>query len=256
MYFDRTLQSAMTLKDPAALRLLYSRYTSIGLTFRPDAKKMLTHRAWRRVDSRKNSTKNFPIWKSTRWRSIRKWSRWPRTTSMSKKTKISAFTRRMGGYFLAERRTQYDIILLDAYFTDSMPFHLATKRIFRIGAAQTHAQRHHRRELDQRRNRTVRQNRALLRQNPAPGLSPDLYLRGAAARSCQPGHHSKRHRHRHPRQTTSRHQGNRQARRRSRQRSFSRPYPGHCRRLFRQALARRRSVLTDDYAPTDNLLNP
>ena len=41
MYFDRTLQSAMTLKDPAALRLLYSRYTSIGFTFRPDAKKML-----------------------------------------------------------------------------------------------------------------------------------------------------------------------------------------------------------------------
>ena len=41
MYFDRTLQSAMNLKDPAALRLLYSRYTSLGFAFRPDAKKML-----------------------------------------------------------------------------------------------------------------------------------------------------------------------------------------------------------------------
>jgi spermidine synthase len=41
MYFDRTLQSAMNLKDPTALRLIYSKYTSIGLTFRPDAKKML-----------------------------------------------------------------------------------------------------------------------------------------------------------------------------------------------------------------------
>jgi predicted membrane-bound spermidine synthase len=39
MYFDRTLQSAMTLKDPTALRLIYSRYTSLGFTFRPDAKK-------------------------------------------------------------------------------------------------------------------------------------------------------------------------------------------------------------------------
>src|ERR1043166_1070325 len=41
MYFDRTLQSAMNLKDPTALRLVYSRYTSLGFTFRPDAKKML-----------------------------------------------------------------------------------------------------------------------------------------------------------------------------------------------------------------------
>src|SRR5246127_3718576 len=41
MYFDRTLQSAMNLKDPTALRLIYSRYTSVGMTFRPDAKKIL-----------------------------------------------------------------------------------------------------------------------------------------------------------------------------------------------------------------------
>ena len=41
MYFDRTLQSAMNLKDPTALRLIYSRYTSLGFAFRPDAKKML-----------------------------------------------------------------------------------------------------------------------------------------------------------------------------------------------------------------------
>ena len=41
MYFDRTLQSAMNLKDPTALRLIYSRYTSLGMAFRPDAKKML-----------------------------------------------------------------------------------------------------------------------------------------------------------------------------------------------------------------------
>src|SRR5688572_13873288 len=41
MYFDRTLQSAMNLKDPTALRLIYSRYASLGFTFRPDAKKML-----------------------------------------------------------------------------------------------------------------------------------------------------------------------------------------------------------------------
>ena len=41
MYFDRTLQSAMTLKDPDGAPPHLLQYTSIGLTFRPDAKKML-----------------------------------------------------------------------------------------------------------------------------------------------------------------------------------------------------------------------
>ena len=34
--------------------------------------------------------------------------------------------------FLARTQHQYDIIMLDAYFTDSMPFHLATKQFFEL----------------------------------------------------------------------------------------------------------------------------
>ena len=34
--------------------------------------------------------------------------------------------------FDAELQNQYDIILLDAYFTDAMPFHLATKEFFEL----------------------------------------------------------------------------------------------------------------------------
>ena len=37
-----------------------------------------------------------------------------------------------GRLFLSRTQTQYDIILLDAYFTDSMPFHLATKEFFEL----------------------------------------------------------------------------------------------------------------------------
>ena len=41
LYFDRTLQSAMNLADPTELRLLYSRYMSLGLVFAADTKKIL-----------------------------------------------------------------------------------------------------------------------------------------------------------------------------------------------------------------------
>jgi len=41
LYFDRTLQSAMNLNDPTSLRLQYPRFTSLGLTLKPDPKKIL-----------------------------------------------------------------------------------------------------------------------------------------------------------------------------------------------------------------------
>ena len=64
MYFDRTLQSAMNLKDPTALRLIYSRYTSLWVRLRPDAKKCsLSGLAAAR--SRKSSRRNFRPWRST-----------------------------------------------------------------------------------------------------------------------------------------------------------------------------------------------
>lgn len=64
MYFDRTLQSAMNLKDPTALRLIYSRYTSLGLAFRPDAKKMLII-GLGGGSIPKKIQKEFPAWRST-----------------------------------------------------------------------------------------------------------------------------------------------------------------------------------------------
>ncbi len=37
-----------------------------------------------------------------------------------------------GRLFLTRTPHQYDIIMLDAYFTDAMPFHLATKEFFEL----------------------------------------------------------------------------------------------------------------------------
>ena len=50
------------------------------------------------------------------------------------------------------------------------------QRIFRIGAAQTHAQRHRRRQFDQRGHRTVRQNRALAFVRTQRQIFPQTYV--------------------------------------------------------------------------------
>ena len=131
MYFDRTLQSAMTLKDPAALKLLYSRYTSIGFTFRPDAKKMLLI-GLGGGSIPKKLNKEFPNMEIDAVEidpEVVKMAKGHFNVKEGKNLRIHA---QDGRLFLSRTQTQYDIILLDAYFTDSMPFHLATKQFFEL----------------------------------------------------------------------------------------------------------------------------
>jgi spermidine synthase len=131
MYFDRTLQSAMTLKDPAALRLLYSRYTSIGFTFRPDAKKMLLI-GLGGGSIPKKINKEFPNLEIDAVEidpEVVKMAKEHFNVKESKNLRIHA---QDGRLFLSRTQNQYDVILLDAYFTDSMPFHLATKQFFEL----------------------------------------------------------------------------------------------------------------------------
>jgi spermidine synthase len=131
MYFDRTLQSAMTLRDPTALRLIYSKYTSIGLTFRPDAKKMLVI-GLGGGSIPKKIEREFPHME------IDAVEIDPEVIKMAKDhfhVKESSHLRlhaQDGRLFLNRTQNQYDIILLDAYFTDAMPFHLTTKQFFEL----------------------------------------------------------------------------------------------------------------------------
>jgi len=131
MYFDRTLQSAMTLKDPTALRLVYSRYTSIAMTFRPDAKRMLLIGVGGGSIPKKFN-KEFPNMV------IDAIDLDPEVIRIAKdhfnlaENKNLALHAQDGRLFMARTKHQYDIIMLDAYFTDSMPFHLATKQFFEL----------------------------------------------------------------------------------------------------------------------------
>lgn len=131
MYFDRTLQSAMNLKDPTALRLIYSRYTSLGFTFRPDAKKMLVI-GLGGGSIPKKLNKEFPNLE------IDAVELDPEVIKMAKdhfnvrEGKNLRLFAQDGRLFLTRTQQQYDIILLDAYFTDAMPFHLATRQFFEL----------------------------------------------------------------------------------------------------------------------------
>jgi spermidine synthase len=121
----------MNLNDPTALRLIYSRYTSLGLTFRPDAKKMLVI-GLGGGSIPKKIQKEFPHME------IDAVEIDPEVIKMAKDhfhVKENALLRlhaQDGRLFLTRTRHQYDIILLDAYFTDAMPFHLTTKEFFEL----------------------------------------------------------------------------------------------------------------------------
>jgi spermidine synthase len=131
MYFDRTLQSAMTLKDPTALRLIYSRYTSLGFTFRADAKKMLLI-GLGGGSIPKKLNKEFPNMEIDAVEIDPEVIKLAKDHFNIKEGKQLRLHAQDGRLFLTRTQTQYDVIMLDAYFTDAMPFHLATKQFFEL----------------------------------------------------------------------------------------------------------------------------
>lgn len=131
IYFDRTLQSSMNLKDPTALRLVYSRYTSLGFTFRPDAKKMLII-GLGGGSIPKKLEKEFPHLEMDVVEIDPEVIKIAKDHFNVKESKNLRLHAQDGRLFLARSPHQYDIILMDAYYSDAMPFHLATKEFFEL----------------------------------------------------------------------------------------------------------------------------
>src|SRR5262245_6407402 len=131
MYFDRTLQSAMTLKDSTSLRLIYSRYTSLGFTFRPDAKKMLLI-GLGGGSIPKKLNKEFPNLEIDAVEIDPEVIKIAKDHFNVKEGKQLRLPAQDGRLFPHRPQNQNDIIMLDAYFTDAMPFHLATRQFFEL----------------------------------------------------------------------------------------------------------------------------
>lgn len=131
LYFDRTLQSAMSLDDATHLRLLYSRYASLGLAFRPDAKRVLIIGLGGGSIPKKYH-REFPSME------IDVAEIDPEVIEVAKKYFHFRETDNLRAYaqdgrlFLTRTAKPYDLILLDAYFTDAIPFHLTTREFFQL----------------------------------------------------------------------------------------------------------------------------
>jgi spermidine synthase len=131
MYFDRTLQSAMNLKDPTELRLIYSRYTSVGFAFRPDAKNILII-GLGGGSIPKRLQKTFPSLQIDVVEIDPEVVQIAKSQFNVRENKNLHVYTQDGRLFLNRTQNRYDIILLDAYYADAMPFHLATKEFFEL----------------------------------------------------------------------------------------------------------------------------
>ena len=131
LYFDQVLQSAMNLNDPTALRLNYSLYASLGLAFRPDAKKTLIIGLGGGSIPKKYQ-KEFPALE------IDVAEIDPEVIQVAKKYFFFQEGKNLrvhaqdGRLYLTRTSQRYDLILVDAYFRDSIPFHLTTREFFQI----------------------------------------------------------------------------------------------------------------------------
>ena len=131
LYFDRTLQSAMNLNDPTSLRLLYPRFTSLGLTLKPDPKRVLIIGLGGGSIAKKYNHE-FPSMELD----VAEID--PEVIQVAKKYfyfqegKNVRVHAQDGRLFLMRAPQRYDIILLDAYYADAVPFHLTTREFFQI----------------------------------------------------------------------------------------------------------------------------
>ena len=129
LYFDGTLQSSMDRRDPTALELLYSRFTSLGLVLRPDAAKALIIGLGGGSMAKKYH-QEFPEIE------IDSIEIDPDVVEVARKFfhfQEDSCQRVHGGdgrEFLTRADDRFDLILLDAYYADNMPFHLVTREFF------------------------------------------------------------------------------------------------------------------------------
>lgn len=129
LYFDGTLQSSMDRRDPTSLELLYSRFASLGLALRPDAAKALIIGLGGGSMAKKYH-REFPEME------IDSIEIDPDVVEVARAYfhfREDARQRVHGGdgrEFLARTGERFDLILLDAYYADNMPFHLVTREFF------------------------------------------------------------------------------------------------------------------------------
>jgi spermidine synthase len=129
--FDNTFQSAMSLKNPYDGAFQYTDYLQLGLAYNPSVKKVLfiglgggsvVKRMWRDFPQLELHAVEID---PEVVRVARQWFELPDDPRIT----VAAED---GRRFLAASDERYDMIVIDAYFSDSIPFHLATAQFFEL----------------------------------------------------------------------------------------------------------------------------
>jgi len=130
MDFDNLRQSAMLLDDPWELRLRYTRFLALALAFQPEPKRVLIlglgggsfpkrlHRDFPQVVVDVVDIDPEVIGIAKRYFQVPEDSR-------------LRLHLRDGRRFVRETTERYDLIFLDAYNSDTIPFHLTTREFYR-----------------------------------------------------------------------------------------------------------------------------
>ena len=129
--FDSSFQSGMYLGRPFATRFEYTDYLDLGIAYKPDARRMLfvglgggsaPKRIWRDFpDLRLQAVELDPDVVDAAYR----WFRLPRDERLEVDVDD-------GRRWLVRNDERWDVIALDAFYSDSIPFHLATREFLEL----------------------------------------------------------------------------------------------------------------------------
>ena len=123
--FDSSFQSGMYLDDPFRTRFAYSDYMHLGLAYKPDARKVLMiglgggstqKRIWRDFKDVELTTVELDpavVDTAHRWFDVPRDRRLPIVVDDGRR-------------FLQRHDDRYDVILVDAFYADGVPFHMTT----------------------------------------------------------------------------------------------------------------------------------
>ena len=130
--FDSTFQSAMELDDPYAPVFEYTDYLQLGLAYAPSARRVLfiglgggsaVKRMWRDFPALQLHAVEIDP------EVVRVAQQWFALPKDSPRLEVTAED---GRRFLQRSDERWDMIVVDAYFADSIPFHLATSQFYEL----------------------------------------------------------------------------------------------------------------------------
>ena len=129
--FDSSFQSGMYLKRPFATRFAYSDYLELGLAYNPSARKIL-------VIGLGGAAVQKRLWRDFRDVQVTTVELDPEVVDVAYRWFELPHDRRLpvvvddGRRYLEKTHERYDVIMVDAFYADGVPFHLTTLEFVRL----------------------------------------------------------------------------------------------------------------------------